>query len=111
MKRSSAPSAATISRLVEPTSVTTVSGPEQSRAARGQLGEGRHRGRAEDQIGALAGFRHRDGGTVDHRGVDGAIQGRAVGVIANHRGAQPLPRSKPDRAPDQAHPEDRDPHP
>ena len=68
MKRSS--TAAASVRLVEPTSVTTVSGGAASSASRDQRGQGADGGAGEDRVGARDRARLEPRGTVDRTALD-----------------------------------------
>src|SRR5262249_29296593 len=67
------------------------------------------RRRAEDELGALAGLRHRAGAAICRARLDRLDQALGVWVEAGHLGSKPPPRREPDRAADQAHAEDGDP--
>ena len=110
MKRSSSPSAATSSRLVEPTSVTTVSGPAGRQRLARLVRQRRRPGAAQkttsapSQASAIeAAARSRAPSSTARSSV------AAVAPVADHLGPEPLPRGEPDRAADQADAEDGDP--
>ena len=108
-KRPSAPSAATMSRLVEPTSVTAASGPRRSSAAAASSGS-RPTGAAQKTISAPSTAAATESVAVSAAPVASAASRVAgSGSKPDHLGAEPLPRRQPDRAADQPDAEDGDP--
>ena len=108
-KRSSSPNAATMSRLVEPTSVTAVSGPQASSAAATSSGS-RPTGAAQKTTSApsqAAAIESVDG-VGGARGERRLPRGR-IRVEPGHLGAEALARGEADRAADQPDAEDGDP--
>ena len=87
MKRSSSPSAATISRLVEPTSVTTVSSPQAASASRASSTRPETGAAQKTSVGALAGLGDRGRGAVDGADADRPRHRLGVGVEADDVGA------------------------
>jgi hypothetical protein len=75
-----------------------------------QPGQGRDRGGAEDQLGALHRGGHALGRDVDRFELGGALEQLRVWVETRHLGVQPAARGQADRASDQADAEDGDPH-
>ncbi len=107
----SSPSAVTMPRLVEPTSVTTTSSPLAASASRASSTKRGDRGRADDHLGALAGLGHRCRRAVERADADRPLHRLGVRVEADDDGAvDARPRRAADRAADQADAEDRDPH-
>ncbi len=102
-------SASTSVRFVEPTSLTTASGPDASSASTTSAGQRGDRRRAEDHVGVRRRGRGRRRDAIERAHLERAIDVRRVGVVADDLGAEPAPGGQPDRAPDQPDAEHGDP--